>query len=151
VCKMHKRCAHEHTGSAEAIRPSLRNGFTAYNALSPVTGFVATVIPEKLASHELDTSVGVSGPHDFAVRKLSALVFSAACVHRIPLHVRDDRERPSCGAGRRDLCGDLRVRKIGIFLQKRLDRPSPNCAGDLPVGPLRCPLTFGFHSPRRFS
>src|ERR1700737_2475983 len=23
--------AHEHTGSAEAIRPSLRNGFTAYN------------------------------------------------------------------------------------------------------------------------
>src|SRR3982075_668088 len=30
-----KRCAHEHTGSAEAIRHSLRNGFTAYNALSP--------------------------------------------------------------------------------------------------------------------
>jgi hypothetical protein len=30
--------AHEHTGSAEAVRPSLRNGFTAYNALSPVTG-----------------------------------------------------------------------------------------------------------------
>src|SRR5882757_11326567 len=29
--------AHEHTGSAEAIRPSLRNGFTAYNALSPVS------------------------------------------------------------------------------------------------------------------
>src|ERR1700737_3279866 len=29
--------AHEHTGSAEAIRPSLRNGFTAYSALSPVS------------------------------------------------------------------------------------------------------------------
>src|SRR5258707_9133209 len=29
--------AHEHTGSAESIRPSLRNGFTAYNALSPAT------------------------------------------------------------------------------------------------------------------
>src|SRR6266851_3814011 len=27
--------AHEHTGSAEAIRHSLRNGFTAYFALSP--------------------------------------------------------------------------------------------------------------------
>jgi hypothetical protein len=39
--------AHEHTGSAEAIRPSLRNGFTAYFVLSPVTGFLATVIPEK--------------------------------------------------------------------------------------------------------
>ena len=29
--------AHEHTGSAEAVRPSLRNGFTAYNALSSVS------------------------------------------------------------------------------------------------------------------
>jgi hypothetical protein len=42
-----KEHAHEHTGSAEAIRPSLRNGFTAYFALSPVTGLFATVIPEK--------------------------------------------------------------------------------------------------------
>jgi hypothetical protein len=33
-----KENAHEHTGSAEAVRPSLRNGFTAYLALSPVTG-----------------------------------------------------------------------------------------------------------------
>jgi hypothetical protein len=32
-----KKCAHEHTGSAESIRPSLRNGFTAYGALSPAT------------------------------------------------------------------------------------------------------------------
>ena len=39
--------AHEHTGSAEAIRPSLRNGFTAYFVLSPATGFVVTVAPEK--------------------------------------------------------------------------------------------------------
>jgi hypothetical protein len=30
-----KESAHEHTGSAEAIRHSLRNGFTAYFALSP--------------------------------------------------------------------------------------------------------------------
>ena len=34
---LHKECAHEHTGSAEAIRHSLRNGFTAYGALSPAT------------------------------------------------------------------------------------------------------------------
>jgi hypothetical protein len=38
VCKMKKQNAHEHTGSAEAIRHSLRNGFTAYAVLSPVTG-----------------------------------------------------------------------------------------------------------------
>ena len=47
VCKMHKENAHEHTGSAETLRPSLRNGFTAYIVLSPVTGFLATVAPEK--------------------------------------------------------------------------------------------------------
>ena len=29
--------AHEHTGSAEAFRPSLRSGFTAYAVLSPET------------------------------------------------------------------------------------------------------------------
>jgi hypothetical protein len=37
VCKIVQRNAHEHTGSAEAIRHSLRNGFTAYIALSPET------------------------------------------------------------------------------------------------------------------
>jgi hypothetical protein len=35
--KCTKESAHEHTGSAEAIRHSLRNGFTAYIALSPAT------------------------------------------------------------------------------------------------------------------
>src|SRR6202451_1495640 len=34
-----------------------------------VPGLLATVIPEKLASQELDTSVGVPGPHDFSVRR----------------------------------------------------------------------------------
>ena len=45
VCNVHKECAHEHTGPAESIRPSLRNGFTAYNVLSPENGSVATVAP----------------------------------------------------------------------------------------------------------
>jgi len=36
--------------------------------LSPVNGFLATVVPEKLASQELDASTAASGPHDFAVR-----------------------------------------------------------------------------------
>jgi hypothetical protein len=35
-----KENAHEHTGSAEAIRHSLRNGFTAYIVLSPAIGLV---------------------------------------------------------------------------------------------------------------
>ena len=60
--------AHEHTGSAGASRPSLRNGFTAYFVLSPVNGSFATVVPGKLVSRELDASIAASGPHDFAVR-----------------------------------------------------------------------------------
>jgi hypothetical protein len=59
-----KEHAHEHTGSAEAFRLSPRNGFTAYFALSPATGFLATLRPEKLASQGLDANVGASGPHD---------------------------------------------------------------------------------------
>jgi len=47
VQRQTKKSAHEHTGSAEAVRPSLRNGFTAYFALSPVTGFLATVATQK--------------------------------------------------------------------------------------------------------
>jgi hypothetical protein len=39
-----------------------------YRALPGEPGFLATVTPEKLASQELDASVGASGPHDFAVR-----------------------------------------------------------------------------------
>jgi hypothetical protein len=49
---------------------------TAYFALSPVTGFLATVIPEKLVSQELDASIGAPGPHGFTVRE--------ACVRRPP-------------------------------------------------------------------
>ena len=54
--------------AAESIRHSLRNGFTAYFELSLVTGFLATIAREKLASRELDASTAASGPHDFAVR-----------------------------------------------------------------------------------
>jgi hypothetical protein len=46
---MHIKNAPEHTGSAEAIRPSLRDGFTAYFALSPVNGlFCHRHLAEKL-------------------------------------------------------------------------------------------------------
>jgi hypothetical protein len=85
--------AHEHTGSAEAIRPSLHGGLRLISCSPRRPGSFATVIPEKLASQELDTSVGVSGPHDFAVR-LSAVRQERIRVHRIPSRVRDDREAP---------------------------------------------------------
>jgi hypothetical protein len=60
----------EHTGSAEAVRPSLRNGFTAYSVLSPARpGLFVTVIPKKRElPRNLTPAIGASGPHDFAVR-----------------------------------------------------------------------------------
>jgi hypothetical protein len=81
--KVSNKNAHEHTGSAEAVRPSLRNGFTAYFVLSLATGFFVTIISEKLASQKLDASIGASGPHDFAVR-VSAVRQKRIRVHRIP-------------------------------------------------------------------
>src|SRR5882762_5238708 len=64
-----RKCAHEHTGTVGTLRPSPRNGFTAYIALSLVTGFLATIAPEKrLLLIGLDASIGASEPHDFAVR-----------------------------------------------------------------------------------
>jgi hypothetical protein len=68
---MHKsKNAHEHTGSAEAVRTSLRNGFTAYFVLSPARlGLFATVAPRKRELlKSLTPAIGASGPHDFAVR-----------------------------------------------------------------------------------
>ena len=55
----------------------------------------------KIASRKLDAGVEASGPHDFAVRKQSALVRSAARGHRIQPRVRDDRDTPLEWGGRR--------------------------------------------------
>ena len=94
ACNLHKRNAHEHTGSAEAIRHSLRNGFTAYNALFPVNGLSChRCAANKSATR--DASIAASEPRAFAVR-VSAVRQRHISVHRISTHVRDDRERPSC-------------------------------------------------------
>ena len=42
-----KKCAHEHTGEAEALRLSLRDGLTAYFVLSPVNGLSCHRRPQK--------------------------------------------------------------------------------------------------------
>jgi hypothetical protein len=92
--KCAQKHAHEHTGSAETLRPSPRNGFTAYNALSPATGLFATVIPGKLASRKLDASIGASEPHAFAVRFTRARLFARLASTASHRNVRDDREPP---------------------------------------------------------
>jgi len=87
----------------EIARHSSRNGFNGF--LRALLGDRAFLPPSsaKIASRELDASVGASGPHDFSVRELSALVFGAARVHRFLPRVRDDLEPPLCGTGRRGL------------------------------------------------
>src|SRR6202035_3886959 len=82
---------HGHTG---ITRHSPRNGFNGFLRALPGDRALLPPSSAKIAFRELDASVGTSGPHDFAVREISALVSSAARVHRIPPRVRDDRETP---------------------------------------------------------
>ena len=90
--KCAKRCAHEHTGSAGASRPSLRSGFTAYFVLSPVNGSFATVAawtpPRDL------TPAPRRQDHTTSPYAQATLVSRSSRVHRIPPRVRDDREPP---------------------------------------------------------
>src|SRR5580704_18091007 len=57
-------------------------------------GSFAPVIPEKLASQELNASVGAPGPHAFAVRfSIARLATPPRPPHPTP-NVRDDRDTP---------------------------------------------------------
>jgi hypothetical protein len=60
-------------------------------------GLFATITPKKLASQGLDTSVGVSGPHDFAVHdhsRSSGASFASTASHPA---FRDVRNAPLVG------------------------------------------------------
>src|SRR5438105_10736339 len=76
-----KKNAHEHTGPAETLRPSPRNGFTAYSALSLVTGFLATIAsrdnPQNL------TPASGRRNHTSSPYAQAALVNRSLHVHRI--------------------------------------------------------------------
>jgi hypothetical protein len=120
---MRRKCTHEHTGPAEASRLSLRDGFTAYFVLSPVTGFLATVACERI--HKLDASTGASGPHDFAVR-ISAVRRSAppaSTASRAALMTLANA--PSVARDARLSAPDLPDGEREIFLLTGLDRRKP--------------------------
>jgi len=108
ACNAHKEVRTRAYRAAESIRHSLRNGFTTYSALSLVIGFLATIVPEKLASRELDASTEASGPRAFVVRD-SAVRQRRLRVHRNPPLVRDDGQRPSSRDG-------MAVNMLHIFL-----------------------------------
>jgi hypothetical protein len=94
-----KKAGGSHHRFSRINRHSLRDGLRLIRDLLGVPGLIATVAREIV--HEVDPSVGGSGPHDFAVRVRHARL---AC-HPRPSHprptYRDDRpKRPS--SSRRD-------------------------------------------------
>jgi hypothetical protein len=92
--------------------------------------------------HRLDTSVGVSGPHVFAVRlRYPRQEHLPRPPHPSPALV-TLRNAPLSGTGRRTYRTDLGLRKIRIFLQKGLDT---NCRRE-PVGQIS---TQGFSRKAR--
>jgi len=101
---------------------------TAYFALSPVTGLVCHRRQWSYL-HQLDASVGASGPHDFAVREpRSRQQHNPRPSHPLP-YVRDDRETP-LGVGRD--ANDVKV----IWLKRK---PKYFCEWGWTGQPLICP------------
>ena len=96
--------AHEHTGSAGASRPSLRNGFTAYFVLSPVNGSFATVAPAEACFSQNLTPAPRRQDHTTSPYARATLVSRSSRVHRISPRVRDDGQRPSSAVRRAELC-----------------------------------------------
>jgi hypothetical protein len=115
-----KESAHEHTGSAEAVRHSLRNGLTAYAALSSATNSFChrrqriKTCPSPVGPTHLRWLDISNGCQDHTVlpyatsavrpaRRKPLTSSTSPCdhlarrrcrVHRIPSRVRDDREAP---------------------------------------------------------
>src|ERR1700691_3320477 len=98
---------------------------TVSSALSLVTGLVCHHRRRDAKHHrQLDASVGASGPHGFAVRKISAFVnallaSTASCPASVTIS-----SRPSVGQDGGGQAGDLRQKETEIFLQRGLDGPN---------------------------
>ena len=91
-----------------------------------VTGLIATIAVQALASSRLDASTGASDPNDFAVRNSSARL-SLPRVHRSLPHVRDDGQRPfSTGQDGGSFNSDLPDETTRIFFIRGLDIISDN-------------------------
>jgi hypothetical protein len=109
---------------------------TAYSALSPVTG-LSCHRRLQVITCQLDTSVGVSGPHDFAVREMRPRLWRhPRPPHPVP-NVRDDRETPlERRTGREGYRCDLGRRRSEMFFSKGLDSRIHLAShfADLPAG-----------------
>ena len=108
---------HGHAGTPGTPRAMV---LTVSFALSRVTG-LGCHPRRRNRFHQLDASVGASGPHDFAVRKPGAFVnallaSTASCPASVTIS-----SRPSVGQDGERYAGDLRQKETEIFLQRGLD------------------------------
>jgi hypothetical protein len=102
------------------IRLSLRNGFTAYFVLAPVTGLLATVIT-RIAPHNLTPAPGRQA-HTTSPYATARSSFAAAASTATRPNVCDDGQRPSDGTGCGSSRTDLGESKSGIFSLAGLDQ-----------------------------
>jgi len=92
VKKTHEQSHHR---QGRIIRRFLRNGFNGFlRALPGEPGFIATIPAQCNALSRVDTGIGVSGPHDFAVRKTITRQSTGLRPSHPALNVRDDRDTP---------------------------------------------------------
>ena len=94
VCKIVRKGAHEHTGSAETLRHPPRNGFTAYGALSPASRALLPPSSLRILFPRNLTPASGRQDHTASPSATAAFVIRRHRVHRIPPRVRDDREPP---------------------------------------------------------
>jgi len=87
---------YEYTG---ITRHSPRDGVTAYIELSPGTGLFCPRHSHGIVSRENLAPASGRQDHTILPSASGAFVMRAIRVHRIPPHVRDDREPPLCRDG----------------------------------------------------
>ena len=99
ACNVHKKVRTRAYRAAEAIRHPLRNGFTAYSALTPAIGLSCHRHQRKLVSANL-TPASRRQDHTTSPSASAPFVKGASASTASRSNVRDDGRRPSDGAGR---------------------------------------------------
>jgi hypothetical protein len=123
VCNNSGRTHTRFQVTPEITRHSPRNGLQ----LTPRSPRRPAFLPPSLADLPSANLMPAPGHQDHTASPSAsgALVRRTVRVHRIPLHVRDDRERPSERSGTGRACrDDLPDETSGIFLSKGLDDPN---------------------------
>ena len=119
-----KRNAHEHTGSAETLRPSLRNGFTAYSVLSPVRPELVCHRRCADTSPQLDTCHwGVRTTRLCRPLQPRSSVAASASIAPRPAFRDECAYAPLVGRDGHRSEGDLGQNKTEKFFAMGLDRP----------------------------